>query len=131
MALPITALFAGLLALWLVFLTFAVVGFRRDKRVSLGSGGDELGERLIRGHGNAVETIPMFLILLGVAEASGSPAAFLLPVAMVFAVGRLMHGVHFLKIREGFRLRFWGMLLTITATILLALDMLRHGMTSW
>ena len=127
MALPITALFAGLLTLWLLFLAMVVIGFRRGKKVSLGAGGDELGERLIRGHGNAAETIPLFLVLLGLAEGLKSPDGFLYAVAMAFAIGRVLHGVHFMKIRQGFRLRFYGMLLTLLTTGILALDLIRHG----
>ncbi len=127
MALPITALFAGLLALWVLFLAMSVVRFRRGNKVSMGSAGDVLGERLIRGHGNAAETIPLFLILLGLAEGLQSPPGFLYAVAMAFAIGRGLHGVHFLKIRDGFRLRFYGMLLTLLTTAVLALDLIRHG----
>ena len=126
MALPVTALFAAILVLWIVFLTFKVVGFRRGKRVSLGAGDDVLGERLIRAHGNATETIPIFLIMLGLAEGLQSPAWLLYALGVLFCLGRLLHGIHFLKVREGFRLRFWGMLSTLIATIVMALNLLRH-----
>ena len=116
MALPVTALYAALLALWMLFLTFRVVGFRRSSRVSLGAGGDEQGERLIRAHGNATETIPIFLIMLGLAEGLGSSSGFLYAVGGAFVIGRVLHGVHFQKIRKGFQLRFYGMLITLLTT---------------
>ena len=127
MALPVTALFAGILALWLVFLAFQVVGFRRGQSVALGHGGSEIGERLIRGHGNAAETIPLFLILLGLSEGMGTPAWVLYLLGGGFLVGRILHGLHFMKIRKGITLRFYGMLLTILATVLCALGLIGHS----
>lgn len=121
MALPITAFYAGVLALWIIFLLFQVVKFRRGKGVSLGAGGDELGERLIRGHGNATETIPIFLIMLGLAEGIGTAGWFLHIVALAFCIGRVVHGVHFMEVREGFKLRFYGMVTTLLATVVLAI----------
>lgn len=126
MALPVTALFAGLLGLWIIFLATRVVRFRLGTRISLGFGDDPAGERLIRGHANAVETIPIFLIMLGLAEGLNSPHWFLYGAGAVFTIGRVMHGTHFLKVREGLTLRFYGMIMTVGATVVLAFDLLRH-----
>ena len=43
------------------------------KACPLGDGGSEVGIRRIRGHANAVETVPIFLILLGLSEGLGTP----------------------------------------------------------
>ena len=120
MALPITAFFAGVLALWILFLLFKVVAFRRANQVAMGAGGDKLGECLIRGHGNATENIPIFLIMLGLAEGIGTASWFLYALAIVFCIGRFLHGVHFMKVREGITLRFYGMLMTLLANGVLA-----------
>lgn len=128
MPLPVTAIFAGLMALWLVVLQFKVVGFRRTQKVSLGTGGDQMGERLIRAHGNAVETIPIFLILLAASETLGTPQWILIALGVVFTLGRLMHGVHFFKIRQGGKLRFYGMIMTLLATISAAIGAIGHGL---
>lgn len=127
MPLPITAIFAGLLALWLSYLQLKVVGFRRSRQVSLGDAGDEMSLRLIRAHANACETVPIFLILLGLAEGLGTPAWVTAGLGAMFLVGRVMHGVHFFRIREGYGLRFWGMLLTLIATGLAAAGAIGHG----
>ena len=126
MPLPVTALFAGLLGLWIVFLVFSVVRFRRGHKVSLGSGGDEVGERVIRGHANATETVPIFLIMLGLAEGLSSPATFLYVLGGAFLVGRVLHGVHFIQSKSVGPLRFYGMILTLLATIIVALELLRQ-----
>lgn len=127
MPLPITAFYAGVLALWTLFLAFKVVGFRRGQKVMLGDGGDEMGERLIRAHGNAIETIPLFLIMLGLAEGLSTPSWLMHLFGLFFTVGRVVHGLHFLKIRKGFQLRFWGMLITVLATALLAVGLIGHA----
>lgn len=128
MPLPVTAIFAGLLAFWLTYLQFKVVKFRRAKHVSLGHADDEMGERLIRAHGNACETVPIFLILLGLAEGLESPQWVVGALGVMFLAGRMMHGAHFFKIREGFQLRFWGMILTLMATGLAAIGAIGHGL---
>ena len=128
--LPITAIFAGLLALWLAVLQFKVVRFRRSEKVSLGDGGHQMGERLIRAHGNAVETIPIFLILMAAAESLDTPQWVLAVLGLVFLAGRLMHGVHFFKIRQGFKLRFYGMVCTLLATLGMALGAIAHGLAA-
>ncbi len=130
MALPITAVIAGLCGLWLVFLQAKVILFRRGKGVSLGHADDEMGERLIRAHGNAVENIPIFLILLGVGALVFTPGRVLWLLGLFFLTGRILHGVHFFKIREGFKMRVYGMLMTLISIGLAALGVAVHGLAS-
>lgn len=129
MALPVTALYAGILALWVVFLLFQVVGFRRGEKVALGDGGSDHGQRLIRAHANATETIPLFLILLGLTEGLGAPSYALHLLGGIFTLGRIVHGVHFMKARPGITLRFVGMILTIIAMTMAALGLIAHAVT--
>ncbi len=130
MPLPMTALFAGLLAIWLIVLQFKVVGQRRSKRILLGDGGDADCERLIRAHANAAENVPIFLILLGLTEGLGAPAWVVLALGLLFLVGRVMHGVHFFRARKGIALRFYGMLMTLIAIGCAALGAIGHGLVS-
>lgn len=128
MPLPITAFYAGILALLLLWLAFGVVGIRRAKSVSLGDGGDPLLGRRIRGHANATETIPIALILLGLSETMGTPVLLLHAFGIMLVVGRVMHGLHFRKQQKTIFLRFWGMLLTIAAIGLMAVGLIGHGL---
>ncbi len=122
-----TALYAGLNALILAWLILLVVRRRGAARVSLGDGGDaELG-RLIRGHANAAETMPMGLILLALAELLGAPGVAVHGAGAVFTLGRLLHALHFAG-RGGMRFRAVGMALTLTATMLLALGLIAHAL---
>ncbi len=128
MVLPVTSIFAGLLALWLMFLQSRVIAFRGARQVALGDGGYADGLRVIRAHGNAAETIPIFLILLGLAEGSGAPAWVVALLGLFFLVGRVLHGLQFVLDRPGITFRMWGMILTLTATGLAALGAIGHGL---
>ena len=128
MPLPVTAVFAGLLAFWLIFLQSRVIAFRGRRRVSLGDGGHEDGLRLIRAHGNAAETIPIFLILLALGEGMGAPGWVLALLGLAFLTGRVLHGLQFVLGRPGFSYRMWGMILTLGATGLAAFGAIGHGL---
>ena len=72
---PITALYAGLLALLLVLLALRVVRLRWKFRVGLGDGGERAMTRAIRVHGNATEHVPIALLLLhavGLGKSAGA-----------------------------------------------------------
>lgn len=126
-ALPVTALYAGLLGLWLLVLAYAVVRQRQRHSVSLGSGGVRGLEYAIRGHGNAVETVPIGLILLGLAEGMAMPGWLLHLAGMMLLVGRGMHGLHFIAFPGRMGLRFWGMVLTIIPIAALAAGLVGHA----
>ena len=131
MPLPVTAVFAGALALWLIFLQSRVIAFRGRRRVSLGDGGHDDGLRVIRAHGNAAETIPIFLILLALGEGMGAPGWVVAALGLTFLVGRVLHGLQFLLDRPDFTFRMWGMILTLSATALAALGAIGHGLAGW
>lgn len=121
---PVTSLYAALGALLLIVLTAAVIARRRSARIGLGDGGDSMLGRRIRAHANAVETLPVALLLLLLLELGGNPAWLLHAFGAVLLVGRALHawglagnaGVSF-----G---RFYGMLLTLLAMLGMALALL-------
>ncbi|MEL6476234.1 MAG: MAPEG family protein [Pseudomonadota bacterium] len=129
MSLPITALYAGPLALLILWLAFGVVSIRRSEQISLGHGDNALLECRIRGHANAVETIPIGILLLGLAEGLGTPGWVLHLLGLMLLVGRILHAIHFRELRKGITLRFYGMLMTIAAIALLALGVFGHAVT--
>lgn len=88
---PITSLYAALCALLVLALAFNVVRFRLGKGVTLGDGGDESGQRAVRAHGNAVEYIPLALILIGLLEGNHANAWSLYLYGTVLFLGRLSH----------------------------------------
>jgi len=127
MPLTVTALYAALAGLWVILLIAAVSRRRLLHKVDLGDGGVASLGRAIRAHGNAVETIPLGLILLGLAEGLATPIWILHALGLMLIVGRVMHGVHFLTGRPDNALRFWGMTLTVAMLGLTAVGLLGHA----
>jgi uncharacterized membrane protein YecN with MAPEG domain len=124
MTLPITsitALFAGLLIL---LLTLKVVQLRRRDGVVLGDNHNRRLAKAIRGHANAVEQLPIALIVMGLTEAQGAALPLLAAAAILLIVGRIMHAVYFAIHGTHWRMRAYGMLLTMIAQAALLLALL-------
>src|SRR5665213_136150 len=87
MTLPITALYAGILALMVVALAVNVTMHCVKLRVPLGDGGNAEMLRMIRLHGNAIEYIPLALVLMAIYELNGGwhIALHIAGIAMVAA----------------------------------------------
>ncbi len=68
----ISALYVVIGALLIMKFTLNVVRFRRQHHVAFGDGGHHDLNRAIRIHGNAVETIPLALLLLITLEMNGA-----------------------------------------------------------
>ncbi|MBX2835327.1 MAG: MAPEG family protein [Gammaproteobacteria bacterium] len=91
--LPVTFTFISLIALLLIPLT-GWVGLRRDKvNVLRGDGGDAVLFKRIRIHGNLMENIPLFALVLGASEYAGLGVNWLWVAIATFAVGRIAHFV--------------------------------------
>lgn len=123
----LSALYAGLNALILLWLTVEVIRRRGALKLSLGDGGDAGMNKVIRGHANAAETMPVALILLALAELTGAPAAAIHAAGLLLTLGRLLHGLHFTGRGPGL-FRIIGMASTLMSTILLALGLVAHSL---
>ncbi len=114
----ISGLYAALFAFVQIYLTMNVVKVRKGQKVSLGDGGHDALQRRIRAHGNFVETVPLALFLMVIAELSGSP------LWCIHALGLLMLGArisHVIGITSGMghgKFRFYGMVATLSVFIL-------------
>ncbi len=126
--LPITAFYAGLAALWLLWLTAAVVRLRRARRVSLGDGGNDDLAHARAAHRNAAETLPIGLILLGTTEGLGAPGLLVHAAALVLLAGRVLHAGFFLRPERAMGLRVTGMAMTLGAIGFLAVGLVLHGL---
>jgi hypothetical protein len=89
MPLSITALYAGVLALIIVALAINVTRHRAKLRVPMGDGGNPQMLRMIRLHGNAIEYLPLGLLLMAIFEINGGWhwALHVAGVALVVARG--------------------------------------------
>jgi uncharacterized membrane protein YecN with MAPEG domain len=90
----ITALYAALCAFIVLALAVRIMVMRFRMRTGMGDGGDSRLARAIRIHGNAIEYVPIALVLLLVAELDGARPA-------------LLHGCGIVLVVAGSRAR-WG-----------------------
>ncbi|MEL6793319.1 MAG: MAPEG family protein [Pseudomonadota bacterium] len=122
----ITAFYAGLNALIILWLAWSVISRRRGDRIILGDGDDAAMAKLIRGHANATETIPIALILMALTELFGAPAIAVHVAGVLLTVGRFLHGLHF-KGSGSLMFRMLGMLFTLIVIGVLALGLVVHS----
>ncbi len=107
----VTPLYAGLLALLFIALGLRVVQLRQ-KGISLGDGGDPRMLRVIRGHANFAEYVPLALLLMGILEWGRTSIYLLHALGLTLLVSRVLHG-YALSYTAKFRFgRIWGATLT-------------------
>jgi len=115
----ITALYASLSALLIVRLSLSVIKLRRQNRVSVGDGGNEALQLAIRAHSNAVEYIPIALMLLFMLEFNGAPKLLVHLLGITLLIGRMLHAMGLPA--NDLRKRVLGMQITIYLLIGLAI----------
>lgn len=127
MTATVTALYAGLSGLLLLALAARVVARRRGARIGIGTGDDRELERRVRAHGNAVEYLPLGLVLLLVAELAGLGAAWLHAAGVTLVASRVAHAFGLSRSVGTSPGRFVGTLGTWLAILALSLWLLARG----
>lgn len=89
----ITLLYAGLCVLLVLLLAVRVAWWRYRHKIGLGDGGDRELLKRTRAHGNAVEYMPLALILLGGLELNGHDDRLIHGLGAVFFGSRLLHAL--------------------------------------
>ena len=87
----VSSLYAVLGALLLLRLSLNVVKLRTQYRVSVGDGGFSELQTAIRVHGNAIEYIPISLILLLLMEMNGAKVWMIHVCGIVLIASRILH----------------------------------------
>lgn len=113
----ITPVYAGLVALMFVVLSFRVISSRRQAKVALGDGGNAMLTRRLRVHGNFAEYAPLAIVLMALAEFQGKPDWLIHSLGIALLTGRLVHALGVSREPEDFRLRVTGMVLTLSVLI--------------
>jgi uncharacterized protein len=90
MTLSITALYAGILALIVVALAVNVTVHRTKLKVPLGDGGNPEMLRMIRVHANAIEYLPLALVLMALYEINGGSHTLLHVAGIVLIIGCIL-----------------------------------------
>lgn len=117
---PITAFYAGVLALLLLALALRIIRLRWKLRVGIGDGGDRAMLRAIRVHGNATEYVPIALLLLLVAELNQAGPALLHGCGGVLVVARVLHAVGLGRFAGATWQRTFGVVGTVGVMVTLA-----------
>ncbi len=89
----ITSIYASLAALLIVHLAFGIIKLRRKHQVSVGDGGIEALQLAIRTHANAVEYIPLMLLLLLTLELNGASKILIHGLGVTLLIGRIVHAI--------------------------------------
>jgi len=111
----ITGLYAGLAALLILVLACRVMLRRRDTRTGIGDGGDHELVKRIRAHANAIEYLPIGLLLLLVIELNQTQPLFVHVFGISLLVGRALHAFGMSKSSGPGAGRLLGMVLTLLA----------------
>ena len=115
----ITSIYASLLTLLVVRLSISVIKLRRKNRISVGDGGNEELQLAIRTHANAVEYIPIALLLLLTLELNGAPKILIHIFGATLIIGRIIHAMGLQA--KNLPKRILGMQITISLLIALAI----------
>ena len=89
--LPITLTTASIFGLMFVWLSSKVISARVANDSLIGDDGHVDLIWAIRTHGNFVEYVPLFTIILGLLEVMGGNSIALIVMAAIFVVARILH----------------------------------------
>ena len=117
-------LYAGLLGLIYIFLSYRVIAGRRQYRVALGDNHVAPLQRRIRVHGNFMEYVPLALILLLLLELSGTRPLWLHLLGGLLVLGRVLHSYGVSAEQENLRFRISGMVATMTVVLVASLSLI-------
>ena len=87
----VTPLYAGLLVLLFIILSIRVIRRRGSGGIALGDGGNTGMLRVIRGHANFAEYVPLALVLMVILEHSRFSIYTLHALGIMLVVARLVH----------------------------------------
>jgi uncharacterized membrane protein YecN with MAPEG domain len=88
----ITGIYVALATLLVLVLSTRVVVRRLSQRIGLGDGEDRELRKRIRAQANAIEYLPLALLLLGSLEWNQTQPAILHACGIVLIVARVLHG---------------------------------------
>lgn len=117
MAALILAPYAGILALFYVWLSARIPGFRRRHQKSLGVTEDDRFLRAVRAQANFGEYAPFGLLLLYLLASLDAPAILLHLLGILLILGRALHAYSLLIVEPAkgtYRFRIAGMVCTFT-----------------
>lgn len=109
----ITGIYAAISALLIIVLSFRVIRLRVSTRTGIGDGGNGDLARCIRVHANAVEYLPLALLLLLLVEWNQTLPVIVHGFGIALVLGRVLHAIGLSRSVGTSPARFIGMLLTL------------------
>jgi uncharacterized membrane protein YecN with MAPEG domain len=122
----ITGLYAGILALFYVGLTFNVIARRRYHGVPFGDKDIPEMRRAIRVHGNFAEYVPLALICIMLLEMQGAGAGMIHFLCGTLLLARVLHAIALTK--SNFQLRIAGTMGTQIVMALAGIKLVLHAL---
>ncbi|MDG2664244.1 MAPEG family protein [Vibrio parahaemolyticus] len=116
----ITALYANILAILIIWLAVQVIKQRRLNQIAYADGGVEALQIARSAHGNATEYIPITLILMALLEFNSAYPTWIHLTGIIFVIGRVIHAKGILK--KDLKKRIRGM--QVTFLVILSLVVL-------
>ena len=118
---PITAFYAGLLALIVIALSAVIGPMRLRTGVSILHGDNMVLATMVRRHGNFIEAVPFALILLGFLELNGASPRLLHGLGIALVLSRIAHPIGLKHDNVRHPLRAIGAGATVLVTLIAAL----------
>ncbi|MCO5142579.1 MAG: MAPEG family protein [Oligoflexia bacterium] len=113
----IVILYASVLAILYVYLSFRTIFARRKHKVSLGDRGNPELIRAIGVHANFAEYTPLALLLLFFVEQKEAEMLVVHALCICLLLGRFSHAYGVSQSKENFLFRVTGMILTFTSIL--------------
>ncbi|MDZ7824452.1 MAG: MAPEG family protein [Ahrensia sp.] len=129
-AVSAVGIYSALCYLILFWLSLATGKLRGKYKISIGDGGNQHLVRIMRGHANATENMPIFLITLLIAALMGMPLMVVHIFGIVFVIARALHAHYFIQEQASMKFRMVGFGLSTLAQIVLVLGLLAYGVKS-
>jgi len=121
-------MYIGLLALLMLTLAYLVVKMRQRFKVGIGDDGHEPLMLAIRTHANAVEYIPIALLLLICLENTWQLPWLTHLMGSTLLLGRVLHAVGLSRSKGESKARFWGVVLTWLMILVSAIAVIVYGL---
>jgi hypothetical protein len=115
-----SVIYASLSSLLIIWLSFHVVKLRRKHRISIGDGNREVLKVAIAAHANAIEYIPIALLLLFALEYNQGSLLLVHFLGLSLVISRLLHARAMLS--DNLKLRVFAMQVTVLTLVTLALS---------
>lgn len=115
---PIISIYAAILTFLFIFLSIRTIRTRRGLKIAVGDGGNMQMLRAMRAHSNFAEYVPMALILIYCVESSQAPKILIHALGLCLLSGRAIHAFGVSQLKENFKFRVSGMMMTFASLII-------------